>query len=132
MSLRVIRDESPALSDEDLHARGNELVTEARQAAIEAVRQSMVSEFLARGLSLQKSDLRRWRERAKTAGEAWAKVEAITDELIREIEKNRDAALVRKKMVVVPDGSGRPNHYMTKWIDESTTSEATDSVNDHG
>lgn len=85
--LRVIRDETPALSDDELRARGNELVTEARQAAIEAVRQSMISEFLARGLSLQKSDLQRWRERAKTAREAWAKVEALTDELIREIEK---------------------------------------------
>ncbi len=115
--LRIIRDETPALSDEELHARGNELVTEARQAAIEAVRESMISDFLSRGLSLQKSDLRRWRERAKTAREAWGKVEALTDELIREIEKNRDAALVGKKMVVVPDGSGRPNHYKTAWVD---------------
>lgn len=116
--LRVIRDETPALSDDELHARGNELATRARQAAIEAVRQSMVSEFLARGLSLQKSDLRRWRERAKTARKAWAKVEALTDELIREIEKNRDAALVGKKMTVVPDGSGRPGHYKTAWVDD--------------
>ncbi|WEK60520.1 MAG: hypothetical protein P0Y60_14560 [Candidatus Microbacterium colombiense] len=116
--LRIIRDESPALSDDELHARGNELVTEARTAAIDAVRQSMISEFLARGLSLQKSDLRRWRERAKTAREAWAKVEALTDELIREIEKNQDAALVGKRMTVVPDGSGRPGHYMTAWVDD--------------
>lgn len=39
-------------------------------------------------------------------------------ERFREIEKNRDAALVGKKMTVVPDGSGRPGHYKTAWIDD--------------
>lgn len=118
VDLRVVQDETPALSDAELRVRGNELATEARQAAIDAVRHSMISEFLARGIQLQKSDLRRWRERAKTARDAWAKVEALTDELIREIDKNREATLVGKKMTVVPDGSGRPGRYKTAWVDD--------------
>ena len=89
MNLRVVRDETPALSDAELRERGNDLASQAKRAAIDAVRESMVSEFLERGQSLTIPALRRWRDRAIRAREAWAKAEALTDELIREVEKNR-------------------------------------------
>ncbi|MDR6867510.1 hypothetical protein J2Y69_002114 [Microbacterium resistens] len=102
MNLRVVRDETPALSDAELRERGNDLAAQARRAAIDAVRESMVSEFLARGQSLTVPALRRWRERATLAREAWARVEALTDELIREVEKNRAA----KRAVKQRDADG--------------------------
>lgn len=114
-ALRAVRDETPALSDSELRKVGNDLATQAKIAAVEAVRQSMHPEFFERGKSLNIADLRRWRERAKSARKAWGEVEALTEELINEIEKNRAAARAGKQLKVVPDGSGRPGFYKAVW-----------------
>ncbi|MCK2034462.1 hypothetical protein [Microbacterium sp. KSW4-4] len=98
MNLRVVRDETPALSDDELRERGNDLARKAKRSAVDAVRKSMLSEFFEHGKPITRADLRRWRERAKSAREAWAKVEALTDELLREIEKNSAAARAGKKL----------------------------------
>ncbi|QOC24823.1 hypothetical protein IC744_16300 [Microbacterium hominis] len=85
--LRVIRDESPALSREELQKRGNELATQVKQAAINAVRESMHSVYLERGVTLTPARLREWRHRARTARDAWQRVDDIASELLREVEK---------------------------------------------
>lgn len=117
--LRVVRDETPALSNDELQDRGNDLASEARRAAVDAVRESMIAEFMKRGISLTRADLLRWRYRAREARAAWEKVEALTDELIREIDKNAAASRVGKKLVTVPDGSGRPGRYVQVWKDDT-------------
>lgn len=87
MSLRVVRDETPALSPDELKKYGTELATQARKAAIDAVRESMHSVYLERGVTLTPAMLRQWRHRARTARDAWQRVDDITSELLREVEK---------------------------------------------
>lgn len=87
MSLRVVRDETPALSPDELRKHGTELATQARKAAIDAVRESMHSVYLERGVTLTPAMLRQWRHRARTARDAWQRVDDITSELLREVEK---------------------------------------------
>lgn len=94
--LRVLRDESPALSRDELQARGNELATKARQAAIDAVRESMHSVFLERGVTLTPAKLRAWAYRARRARDAWQVVDEIISELLREFEKTTHAFPSRK------------------------------------
>lgn len=128
MTLRVVRDETPALSDDELRNRGNQLAREAKRAAVDAVRASMLSEFFEHGKQVTAADLRRWQERAKSAREAWAKVEALTDELIREISKNREAARAGKRMTLAPDGSGSPGHYKIAWVEDAASVEQGDDT----
>lgn len=87
MRLRAVQDETPALPRDELQERGNELLGRARVAAIDAVRESMRSEFVEKGKTLQARDVRRWRHFAREAAEAWQKVDVLTSELLREIEK---------------------------------------------
>lgn len=78
----------PALSPDELLERGNELLKDARVAAIAAIRESMHSEFVASyGRKLSRADIRAWRGRARSSIEAWRKVESITTELLNEIER---------------------------------------------
>jgi len=98
--LRVVGEEPDPLSREEMQEYGNELVSESRQRAIEAMRASMISQFLAPkrsvgGLSL--ADIRQWRWAARRALEAWQKVDALTSELIIAVdraERARKAATV--------------------------------------
>lgn len=114
--LRVIRDETPALSSDELQSRGNDLATDIRKAAVDAVRQSMHDVFLERGGVLTPAKIREWRGRARDALEAWQKVDALTSELLREIAKTTDAERTGMRRVVVPDGSGKPGHFTTAWV----------------
>lgn len=78
----------PPLSREELLEKGNALLKDARVAAIDAIRASMHSEFIAsNGRSLTRADIRGWRGRARASIEAWRKVESITTELLNEIER---------------------------------------------
>lgn len=85
--LRSVGDDLPVLSPSELKVRGNELVTIARNAAIDAVRESMHTEFLAKGVSLQRADLLRWRGKARAAAERWRQVDAAVSELLHEMER---------------------------------------------
>ncbi len=87
MKLRVVGDEKPPLSREELRERGNDLVTEARKAAISAIGKSMVPEFVARGRSLQRRDLLRWRSFATGARDEWQVVIDKITELLHEMDK---------------------------------------------
>lgn len=89
--IRALVDESPAMSAADLQEWGNGKVTQIRRAAIEAVRVSMgESRFLERGLSITPAMLRMWLYEARRARESWAQVEALTAELLHEVEKTRN------------------------------------------
>lgn len=78
----------PPLSREELLEHGSALLKDARVAAIKAMRDSMHDEFIAsNGRSLTRADIRGWRGRARKSIEAWQKVEAITSELLLEIER---------------------------------------------
>lgn len=85
--LRVIRDESPALNREELQERGNDLVTDARRAALTAIKLSMQPEYVERGRSIQRRDLLRWRGQAKAARDEWQKVIDATTELLTEMDR---------------------------------------------
>lgn len=91
-TLRAVDSESPPLTPAELKKRGGELASDARRAAIDAVRKSMHSEFLERGVTLGHSDILRWRGRARSALEAWREVDAITTELLNEIKKTKGAS----------------------------------------
>ena len=90
MNLRRVEDSSPPMTMSELQSWGNRKATEIRPAAITAVRRSMSQpRFLERGISLTPAMLRLWCDDAKRAREAWAQVEALTTELIYEVEKTR-------------------------------------------
>ena len=116
MTLRVIRDETPPLSQEELQERGNEMLRKARQATLDAIAASMPREFFRKQVKL--TDIDRLRDEARRAREAWAKVEAIVGELLLEVEKSRAKWREGKRLTVVPDGSGKPGRYKTAWVDE--------------
>lgn len=126
--LRRVESESrPALSPDALHERGNELVTKARAAAIDAVRASMHTEFVEKAATVQRRDILRWRARAREALAAWREVESVCTELLNEIDRTDDASRAGMRRAVVPDGSGNPGHYMTAWVkDDDPESDDTE------
>ena len=90
--LKAVDTDATPLAHDELMKRGNDLVTQAREAAISAIGKSMQPEFVQRGHSLQRRDLLRWREKARDAISAWREVESALTELITEIDR-ADAAL---------------------------------------
>jgi hypothetical protein len=90
-NMRLIRDESPARTKDELFEWGNRRITEARVAAVDAVRHSMHSEFLEKHKVVDVQQLRRWRGRARYALAAWRKVDDIVSEILREVEKASEA-----------------------------------------
>lgn len=81
--LRVVSDETPALSRDELQSRGNGLLRDARLAMIEALHVSTGS-GLFRGGSFTPLMVKRLHEQAKESVAAWSKVEARLAELVRE------------------------------------------------
>lgn len=90
--LKAVDADNTPLDHDELMRRGNELVTQAREAAITAIGKSMHPEFVQRGRSLVRHDMLRWRFKAREAISAWREVEAALTELINEIDK-ADAAM---------------------------------------
>lgn len=90
--LKAVEAPSKPLGHDELMRRGNQIVTEAREAAITAIAKSMHPEFVQRGHSLQRRDLLRWRFKAREAITAWREVESLLTELVTEIDK-KDAGL---------------------------------------
>lgn len=105
--LRAVEHEGKPLDDAAMQERGNQLASEIRQAAIEAVRQSMHAEFLERARPLTAGDIRRWRHRARTALEAWQTVDNLTSELLTELKRHEEAHY-RHELREQP---GKPGHY---------------------
>ena len=95
MTLRRVEPERPPLSRDALQKKGDALVSEARKAALDAVRRSMHSEFISVGKSISEADVWRWRGRARDSIAAWREVESITTELLVEIERVRKADVSR-------------------------------------
>lgn len=90
--LKAVDTGNTPLAHDELMRRGNELVTQAREAAITAIGRSMHPEFVQRGASLVRQDMLRWRFKAREAISAWREVETALTELINEIDK-ADAAM---------------------------------------
>ncbi|UAJ79981.1 hypothetical protein IT072_02570 [Leifsonia sp. ZF2019] len=79
------------MTKDELHERGNKLVTEARVAAVDAVRASMLTEFIEKHKTVDVQQLKRWRGRARDALGAWQRVDEIVSELLREVEKTYES-----------------------------------------
>lgn len=91
MTIRLVTgDQKPLLSREEMQQFGNDIVTKARIAAIDAVRAFMHGEFLERPMNLQRRDIVRWRGRAREALRAWREVESLTTELLVELDRTRE------------------------------------------
>lgn len=112
--LKAVGDDGkPPLSHDELMERGNELVTKARESGINAIRKSMVPEFVKRGQPLQKRDMLRWRYHAREAITAWREVEGHLTELINEIDKKDAEHRASLKPVLKTDDGV---HYRTEWV----------------
>ncbi len=85
--LKAVDDKREPLAHDELMKRGNDLVTQARWAAIAAIGKSMHPEFVQRGQSLVRRDMLRWRGKAREAISAWREVESALTELITEIDR---------------------------------------------
>jgi hypothetical protein len=93
VTIRLVdKNTTPAMTPTELKEWGDDKLGEARRAAVEAVAASMHSEFLERGKSVTRADIRRWRGRARTAIDAWRKVESLTTEVLNEIERAEEQA----------------------------------------
>lgn len=86
--LRVVTDETPPLTRDELQSRGNGLLRDARLAMIEALHISTGS-GLFRGGSFTPLMVKRLHEQAKEAVAAWSNVEAQLGELVREFDKSK-------------------------------------------
>lgn len=117
--LRPVENDGRLLTDEELQARGNELVSLAREAAITAIGKSMHPEFVQRGHSLQRRDILRWRHKVRDAIAAWREAESHLTELINELDK-KDAHFRATHKPVVESEDGV--NYRTRWVknDEET------------
>lgn len=90
--LRRVEPPGEPLTPEALEERAAVLVRDAQIAAVDAVRLSMLSEFISmRGQKMKLSDLRRWRSTARDARSAWARVDALVSEVITEAERTAAA-----------------------------------------
>lgn len=85
--IRLVTNDRPPLKRAELQQLGDKLASQARVAAIDAVRSSMHSEFLEKGKTLSVADIRRWRGRARAALAAWRLVESLTTELLNELDR---------------------------------------------
>jgi hypothetical protein len=121
VTLRVIRDEGDALDRDALQERGNELATQIRHAAAEAIKRSMVSDVFERGKPLLVPRLHWWKKQAREAIKAWQEVEALISELLLELDKFNAEERRGKTLTVIPDPSGKPGHYTTAWVDAPPT-----------
>ena len=78
--------EREPLSRDEMQKRGNELARASKRAAVDAMRASMLSDFLGE-TPVTVPELRRWRDRARKAAAAWQKVDRITSELTDELDR---------------------------------------------
>jgi hypothetical protein len=85
--LHRVEDARAPLTAKQMQEHGNKLVTEARVAAIDAVRASMHSEFIEKGKSVTPADIRRWRSKARASIDAWRAVESLTTELLNDLKR---------------------------------------------
>mgnify|MGYP000942112903 CR=1 FL=1 len=87
--LRPVRveDQSRALSLDELKQRGNVMITAIQKSGVDAVRLSLLSEFVANRDSVTPAKLRRWRSDVRGAIEAWRHVESLCTELLNEVER---------------------------------------------
>jgi len=87
--LRPVRveDKSRALSVEELKQRGNVMITAIQKSGLDAVRLSLLSDFVANRASVTPAKLRQWRADVRTAIEAWRQVESLCTELLNEVER---------------------------------------------
>lgn len=90
MALRVVDDESDPLSRDELQVRGNELLKDARDAALDALRASTKPDIFNR-VSYTVVAVREMQRQADAAAAAWAQVSGALGELLREYEKARSA-----------------------------------------
>lgn len=83
------------LSRDEMQKRGNELVKEAQRAAMKAISDSMIDDFIG-GKQVTVPMLRRWRDRARKAAAAWQKVDRLTSELTDELDRAQRAARAKR------------------------------------
>lgn len=90
MSLRVIADDSDPLPIAELKSLGDQLLTQAKKAAGDALLASVQPEFLFQlHGSYGLTDVTHLRAKAKVAADAWAKVDQLLSELVNEVEKSK-------------------------------------------
>ncbi|WIB25836.1 hypothetical protein [Curtobacterium sp. MCSS17_015] len=87
--------ERAPLSRDEMQQRGNELVKEAQRAAMQAISDSMIDDFIG-GKPVTVPMLRRWRDRARRAAAAWQKVDRLTSELTDELDLALQAQRARR------------------------------------
>ena len=126
--LRSIKDETPALSREEVNRVGNELVSKARQAAVEAIGQSMVPEFVARSYTVNRAGILAWRSRARSAREAWQRVDDLLSEVLHELDKTLIEERKGMRLAVLPDG--KPGHFRTEWVPDPQPSDLSTKEGD--
>jgi hypothetical protein len=90
MALRVVDDESEPLTREELQARGNELLKDARDGALDALRASTRPDIFNR-VSYSVYTVRDMQRQADAAAAAWMKVSGALGELLNEYDKARIA-----------------------------------------
>lgn len=90
MTLRVVDDESDPLSRDELQTRGNELLRDARDAALDALRASTKPDIFNRA-SYTVHTVRDMQRQADEAAAAWTKVSGALGELLNEYDKARAA-----------------------------------------
>lgn len=87
MSIRLVPDEgSEPLSINDLQAHGTAAAQKIRLAGLEAVRHSMPTALAKQPWN--RADLRYLSAQARKAAEAWNKVDALTSELLDQIDRS--------------------------------------------
>ncbi|MCJ1709211.1 hypothetical protein [Microbacterium sp. VKM Ac-2923] len=77
MTLRVIRDSGAALDREALQQRGNELATQIKRSAADAIQRSMIPDVFTRGEQLTRARMLTWRSQAAEAIKAWQQVDGL-------------------------------------------------------
>ena len=85
MTLYRIPDESDPLPVVELRQHGDELLREARNAAMDALRASVSADHFPKRHKVR--DIQRMQEGARDAARAWQKVDALLSGLLIEIEK---------------------------------------------
>lgn len=87
VDLRLVGDESPALSLDELRSHGNVLLTDARRAAMDALHASTSVDLFRRG-NFSPAQVKVLHQQARAAVTAWAQVESALGELVREFDKS--------------------------------------------
>lgn len=85
--MRVVTDASDPLPADELRDVGNKLLTDARNAAIEALHKSAQATLLRPSYTTHQ--IRRFRDAARDAAQEWQRVDGLLSEILREVDKTK-------------------------------------------